>query len=279
MEKQTKRQLRSLDGLSVLFIGNSFIYYGNCVADKSRDNDEGYFFQLARSNNERVRVYNYTYGGKNLKYIYENHLQHESADFFPQFDIVFLSEAGENNANIIRDIKNIMALFPKKTEFCYLCHEYTHFASHENVLSAFGRMREMGLRIADWGGLVTRIWKGEVSVPFSETYYIRQTFFKSNKGATNGDFPVGAGRPGDEYHQNPLSGYICALLAYCTVSGRQAYGAEFKFATDKSVHPLFDTEAFVRSHYNNGVGTNMNEVLSSETEMRGIQMLIDEVVE
>ena len=72
MEKQTKRQLRSLDGLSVLFIGNSFIYYGNCVTDKSRDNDEGYFFQLARSNNERVRVYNYTYGGKNLKYIYEN---------------------------------------------------------------------------------------------------------------------------------------------------------------------------------------------------------------
>lgn len=279
MDAQNKKQedtpFLSLDKKRVMFIGNSFVYYGNCVTYGSRDNDKGYFYQLARSNGEDVYVYNYTYGGKNLRYIYENHLSRESADFLALFDIVFISEAGENNANILGDIKKITALFPKSTRFCYLCHEYTHFSHHTHILSSLGKMEESGIEVADWGGLVYDLWNSDAFVPDSDTYYIRQTFIKDNKGGFNGEGAVASGKPGDCHHQNPLSGYLCALMAYCTVSGRQAYGAEYSFCTDKSLHPFFDTEAFVAAHYNNGVGTNMNEIFSSEKEMRGLQRLVD----
>ena len=61
----------SLDGKRVIFIGNSFVYYGQAVLEKSsteyptldgRRNEEGFFYQLCRANGERVSVTNRTFG-------------------------------------------------------------------------------------------------------------------------------------------------------------------------------------------------------------------------
>ena len=272
---ENKKNTRSLDGKRAIFIGNSFIYYGNCVTDKCRDNDKGYFYQLAHSVNESVYVYNCTFGGKNLRYIYENKLLPTDKKLLSDFDLVFLSEAGENNASIMSDIRNIKTLFRKDAEFFYLCHEYTHEASHQNILSALAEMENEGITVVDWGGLVYKIWNSLIDVPGSKTYYTRQTFIKDNKGGINGTECVGAGKPGDRYHQNPLSGYICALMAFCAASGRKALGAEYRFASDSSIHPYFDIDAFIRSHYSSPLSTNLKEILSSEHEIRAIQALID----
>lgn len=275
---KTPPTVKSLNNSSVIFIGNSFIYYGNCVIDGMRSEDKGYFYQLAKSNGENVSVYNYTYGGKNLKYIYENHLSKESEGFLSQFDVVFVSEAGENNPNILSDIEKIQALFPS-AQLCYLCHEYTYKANHTHIISALPKMREMGIPVADWGGLVYKIWNSLVDVPSSEAYYTRQTFIKDNKGHINGKSSVGEGKMGDNHHQNPLSGYICALMAYCTVTGRPALGQSYSFCSDRSIHQYFDTDAFVSAHYSSPLASNMCAILRSEKEMRGIQALIDSLAE
>jgi len=267
--------VRSLDGKRIIFIGNSFIYYGNCVIDKMRDGDVGYFFQLARSNGEDVSVYNYTYGGRNLRYIYENHLSKEPPEFLLPFDIVFVSEAGENNPYIMRELRNIKSLFSKDASFFYLCHEYTHRSGHNNIISAFPKMREEGFTVVDWGGLVYRIWNSLVPADGSDTYYTRQTFIKDNKGKVNGKGSVGEGKPGDNHHQNPLSGYLCALMAYCAASGRQALGQPYEFCFDKSIHPYFDIDNFTQAHYSNRLSTNMPEIFRSNQEMRFLQSLID----
>ena len=67
------KEIRQIGGKRILFIGNSFIYYGNCIIDGNAGRDDnGYFYQLAKSNREDITVISHVYGGKNLKYIYEN---------------------------------------------------------------------------------------------------------------------------------------------------------------------------------------------------------------
>ena len=271
-----KESIYNLKGKRILFVGNSFIYYGNCVInDNTNKKDNGYFYQLTKANGEEASVFRHVYGGKNLKYIYETYLKKEDADFLASIDAVFLSEAGENNPNIITDIQNIISLFAKETKFLYLCHEYTHRAKHSNILSSFETMKNIGVTVVDWGGFVYSVYNNFIRIPDSELSYTRHTFVKDNKGYINGSGTVGEGKKGDDYHQNPLSGYICALMAYCSITGKPAYGQEYKFCFDKSIHPYFDTEAFVRSHYNASIETDMNKVFSSEHEMRGMQKLID----
>ena len=93
----------SLDGKKVMFIGNSFVYYGNCVIKGEQGKeDNGYFYQLARSNGEEATVIDHTYGGRTLRYIYENHLPKEK-DYYKDVECVFMSEAGQNNADLVAD--------------------------------------------------------------------------------------------------------------------------------------------------------------------------------
>ena len=94
----------SLNGKKVLFVGNSFVYYGNCVIDGSGESDKGYFYQLARANGEDVTVINHTYGGRTLSYIYENHLP-KDRDYYKDVECVFMSEAGQNNEELVEDCK------------------------------------------------------------------------------------------------------------------------------------------------------------------------------
>jgi hypothetical protein len=64
----------SLHGKKILFIGNSYTFYGNTVIHKGytvltrerRDNDPGYFYQLCKANGVDVSVTNWTFGSHNL---------------------------------------------------------------------------------------------------------------------------------------------------------------------------------------------------------------------
>lgn len=265
----------SLNGKKVLFVGNSFVYYGNCVIDGSGESDKGYFYQLARANGEDVTVINHTYGGRTLSYIYENHLP-KDRDYYKDVECVFMSEAGQNNEELVEDCKRIAELLPENARAFYLCHEYTYKADHKTIKDSFAPLRDMGFTIVNWGGLVYDIWNGNVTVPGATLTFDRWSFIKNNKGFLNGYGAVGEGKSGDCHHQNPLSGYLTALMAYCAATKRCAALQAYGFCSYASIHPFFDFEAFKRTHYNGVTETNFDKIIKSEADMKGLMLLADE---
>ena len=273
----------SLDGKQVMFIGNSFIYYGNCVTYALDDADrhvldKGYFYQICKANGEDVDVYNYTWMAKDLDWIYDNQLTKEDASFFEQFDYVFISEAGSNNSGITTIVNKIMDLFPETTHFTYLIHSNHQSSNHTNIFNAIDNdFIDMGIEIADWGGLVYDVWTGKVEVPGAELEHNKLTYTKDNTGVAKNpdDANVGAGRPSDSFHENPLAGYITAQMAYCVVTNKSAVGQDYSFCGDTSIHEFFDFYEFIESHYDSNHETNFPEVFRSEADMLGLQELID----
>lgn len=276
----------SLDGKQVMFIGNSFIYYGNCVTYMLDDADRhvldnGYFSQICQVNGEKVDVYNYTWMAKSLDWIYENKLTKEESSFLEQFDYVFISEAGGNNAQIVDIVEKITKLFPETTKFTYLIHNFHASNNHTNIFNACeNEFIDMGIEVADWGGLVYDVWTGKTKVPGAKLEYNKETFVKNNTGVSHNpeDCNVGAGRPSDNYHENPLAGYITAQMAYCVVTNKSAVGQDYSFCGDTSVHKFFDFYEFIDAHYDANHDTNFPEVFASEDDMRGLQILIDEYI-
>ena len=56
--------IQSFDKKKIIFIGNSFTFFGKCVNVKTFDEvDDGYFYKLAQSFGEDVTVTNFTWGG------------------------------------------------------------------------------------------------------------------------------------------------------------------------------------------------------------------------
>lgn len=276
----------SLDGKQIMFIGNSFVYYGNCVTYMLDDADrhvldKGYFNQICIENGEVADVYNYTWMAKSLDWIYNNQLTKEDASFLEQFDYVFISEAGSNNSNIVSVVKKITELFPDTTDFVYLIHNFHASNNHTNIFNACeNEFIDMGIEVANWGGLVYDVWTGKTKVPDTELKYNKETFVKYNMGVSHNpdDCNVGAGRPSDNYHENPLAGYITAQMAYCVVTNKSAVGQDYSFCGDTSIHKFFDFDEFIKSHYDSDHSTNFPEVFKSEADMRGIQTLIDEYI-
>lgn len=253
--------IRSLDGKNVMFIGNSFIYYGYCVNNGSQTKtDKGYFKQLCTANGENVNVYDYVWGGRNLDYIYDNYLVDCTDDFLSTIDYVFISEAGENNSGLVSDVQKIMNLYPSsKTKFYYLCHSYTYQAGHSNIKNAFTSLQDKGVDIVNWGQLVYNVWKGTEAVPGATKTYNKETFIVNKN---------------DTYHENMLSGYITAQMAYCAITGKSAVGQSYAYCTDTTINSKYDPAAFISSYYNSGT-TNFDAVFNSVPDMLGLQKLMD----
>jgi hypothetical protein len=252
-----------LNKKKVMFIGNSFIYYGYCVIEGDQGTpDLGYFHHLARVNGDDVTVYDYVWGGRNLNQLYEKYLPLDNKELFESIDCVFMSEAGENNRDLVGSVKRIMALFPEKTKFVYLCHTYTYQCHHARIMMGMSKLRKMGVTIVNWGGLAYDIWKGRVSVPGGKLSYNKDSFVVNKH---------------DWHHQNMLSGYICSLMAYCAVTGKSAVGQPYGFCNDTSLDARFDAKRYMDSYYVEGT-SNLDAVFASEEDMRGLQILVDEYI-
>ncbi len=253
--------IRSIDGKTVMFIGNSFVYYGYCINKGSQGSaDKGYFKQVCTANGENVTVLDYVWGGRNLDYIYTNYLVDVASSTLKKVDYVFISEAGENNSGLVSDINKIIKLFPSShTKFFYLCHSYTYQAGHSNIKNAFSTLQGKGIEIVNWGQLVYNVWKGTESVPGATKSYSKTTFIVNKN---------------DDYHQNMLSGYITAQMCYCALTGKSAVGQSYAFCTDTSINSKYDTASYISSYYNAGT-TNFDDVFASASDMNGLQQLID----
>ena len=269
----------SIDGKKVAFIGNSFVYYGGCVElGDQRQQDYGIFYQICRANGENVTVYDFTYGGHRLR------------DFTPDgdktggsnspgigkdlladvdlsdIDIVFISEAGENNANFVNDVKNVMKRFTKPgVQFVYVNHSYTCLRNHTNILNALPTLRKMGVSVVNWGQLAYDMIRRKAEVENSSFIYTQTTFIK-NKG--------------DTHHPNPLAGYITAQMCYTLVTGKSAVGQDYSFCSDRQFGGgAKGFDGFISTHYKSASDTNFTKIFDTESEMRGIQALIDEYVD
>ena len=274
--------------LDILFIGNSFTWYGKCVLDKGnnvwglekRVNDQGYFYQICKSNGLEANVTNFTFGGHGLSDWYSQSCSanrgHDGLDHLAyltdrDYDVVVI-QPGSGNAgstDLLGPCQKIMAIFQEvnpDTQFVLLSHHRVHLgnaafkANIKDVAAA-------GVLVVDWGLLVADVINGVVEVPGATQEY-NQNSFVIRKSESDG------------YHENMLSGYITAQMLYCALTGESAVGQDYSFCGDKTINAAFDFEKFLKEEYRYDPGnSNFIEIFNSEADMRGLQQLIDQYLE
>lgn len=260
-----------LDGKKIIFIGDSFIYYGGVVLNgsPSRYNDKGYFYELCRANGADVSVTNWTYGGKGISYIYENYME-ELDD--PYYDYVVFS-GGRNSASKAQDyfdvLEKYMAFFRDANPdvaFLYLVSSGAHNISVAEsfpieILNNLKAFEEMGITIVDWGKMVADIIRGTSPLAQTENAFSKNTFIVHKSDA-------------DGYHPNQLTGYLTALMTYIAITGESAVGKSYAFWNDTSLDGRFSPDRFIETYYTEGE-TNYPAVFSSASDMRALQELVD----
>ena len=279
----------SLDGKTVMFIGNSFLYYGGLIVnlDQKKD-DDGMFKHLCQANGENTVVYDCTYGAHNIKDFTTKGCscgKHEGkadrayngcpghgADLLEGIDLtkvdyVFLSEAGEDNSNLVRDCEAVMQRFTNpETQFIYVAHSYTYFNNHTSITKGMETLKEKyNYRLVPWGKMVDDLIDGRAKIENSKYKYDKKTFIVNKL---------------DTHHPNPLSGYITALMCYCAVTGRSPMDQQFEFCSGCTYGTKKDDvdlatgyDAFVKTYYNNARSTNFNLIMSDAAEMASLQKL------
>ena len=259
-----------------LFIGNSFVYYGGCVEfGRQGKTDHGLFDAICRANSLNIKVYDCTYGGHDLcdftaKGCINEGIHKKGAHGgcigigkdllgdldLSSFDYVFISEAGKDNERFIDDYFAIKNRFKNpKTKFFYLSHSYTHMNDHRNIIDKLSVLEKEGVKVVEWGRLVDDLSKGRVTIPGSVLRYNKDTFIKNKD---------------DNFHENPLSGYITAQMAFCAMTGRSAVGQDYSFS-----NRIINFSKFKHEHYKDASDTDFDAVFASRHDMEEIQKLID----
>ena len=275
-----------LDGKKVIFVGNSMIYYGQCVEDakriceqQPRENDRGYFYQICASHGVDVSVTNWTFGGHQLFEIFEeecpyckrkdrgiyNHMSYLKDRYY---DYVIFSEGSHKQTNFLEITDEIMRTFRAvnpNVKFVYLCHLRQHMKNLTNVLYNLKEIEKKGVIICDWGKVLFNILNGK-KVPGGSENYDNNSFIISQSES-------------DGHHGNLLSGYITALATYCAITGKPAAGQDYSFYNDASKNPAFDVAAYKNKYYCYGnCETNFDKIFDSPGEMLGLQKLVDETL-
>jgi hypothetical protein len=275
-----------LHGKKVIFVGNSYTYYGNCVIPESnvystdysaRVGDHGYFYQLCKENGADVSVTNWTYGSHGIGDLFGGcTITGHCAEGYDHtkdlddavYDYVFLQDrSGEEytTQQVLTNVGKAAAFFRAANPDVKIFFFAQSRLYEWNVgwLPALDAMADMGVTVIRWGALVEDVIAGRATVEGSEFTYNRNSFIISQSAS-------------DGYHPNMLSGYLTSLMAYCAVTGESAVGQPYAFCTDSTVESAFNADSYVTKYYKNGATTNMKEIFASETDMAGLQALADQ---
>lgn len=261
----------NLDGVRVLFVGNSFTYYGRCTVNRNRivNNDSGYFYQAAKAMGDEVKVSSFTFNGSILRTdstnrtsLYDLMLEKfpnhygtggEMDDFYHQ-DVVILQQQNVDMANTQSVIRLFMELFPPETQFCVFIHHSNVQRNQRNVIGAAETLRDEGSVIyLPVGHLVYDVWTGKTAVPGATLTYNQDSF------CVNQD--------DDRHHPNYLTGYLTALTVYHALTEQSVQDCSHAFV-DRSLE-----------YYKNGATSNYPAILSSDADMRGLKQLVEEYVD
>ena len=266
----------SLDGKKIMFAGNSLTYYGEIVMNNngSPTNKKGVFEKIAEFFGDKVTVTNFTYGSAGftdgrdkastdgiptsykdyglyqlMLELHPNHYNNKNGadmDSFYDQDIVVFQQRGASISSSYDQVMQLAALFPEDTQFAVIITHYD--TKNTSTSSALKKTLADGWKVIPAGDLVTDLWNGKIV----------NTEFKYTKN----DFVITK----DNVHPNYLTGYIKALMTYCTLTSRSAVGADCSFVNRST------------SYYANANETQFEEVLASATEMLRIQELIDSYI-
>ena len=290
-----------LDGKKILFIGNSFTYYGQTVLEKSqsyltqqsRRGDVGYFYQLCRANGVDVEVTNWTFGGHSLEHLFGGNcsanrgcdgVDHKAYLTDKNYDYVVVQpgSGATSSASFLRDMEQIMAFFRDgnpNVKFVVLVPYSAYGTIGSTItlatefLNGLKEVAAKGVIVVDWGKVVMDIMYGRAVVSGSSLTYSKNTFVIS-KSAKDG------------YHPNQLSGYITTLMTYAAITGTNPVGQSYSFCNDSSLRPeggsnkFFSFQQFKNNYYTyNGATTNFTSVFASSVDMAGIQNIIKATLE
>ena len=277
----------ALEGKKVLFIGNSYTYWGSVVINKnvdvmdqeSRSNDKGLFYQLCKENGINVSVTNWVFAGHNFTDIMSHECliedascrgkEHQSYLKDANFDYVCMQPFFETEyaGDLVTHLTPAMEFFREANpdvKFLLLVPHATYFRNFKwkGELQAAA---DAGITVVNWGGMLDDIVNKVVEVPGGTQQYFQQSFVVSRT-------------ENDGHHQNLLAGYITAMMTYCAITGDSAVGQPYAFADDPSIHPNFDMEKFQKENYVYETFTNFVDIYRSEADMLGIQTLADKYI-
>lgn len=275
----------ALDGKKIIFIGNSFTFFGNAVIHKKRtvllqeqrSNDQGYFYQLCKSNGIDVSVTNWTYGTHNITDLFggrckvnrecfdQDHASYLTDPYFDYVAIQLFHERAFYKGDLVAHIQTATDFFRKANPNVKFLFLVPHMAHERNYvwMKDLESLKKENFLICDWGGMLYDIVEGNTEVPGAALDYARSTFVVSRT-------------EDDGLHENLLAGYITALMVYCAITGESAVGQDYSFCDDSSINKAFHLEAFRKRNYVFHPETNFAEVFRSKPDMLGLQQLADQ---
>ena len=276
----------ALQGKKILFVGNSYTYYGRVVTPQGgilsqaeRNDNRAMFYYLCQEKGIDVSVTNWTFGGHDLTDSLGHSctmddepcagVDHLSYLTEPYFDYVCLQPyfEAEYTGDMISHLKPFMDFFREanpNVQFLLLIPHMTYvrnFVWRED----YKAVADEGVIICDWGTMLDDIVNKRVSVPGGTQQYFFGTFVISQNEK-------------DGHHQNLLVGYLTTLMVYCAITGESAVGQPYGFADNRSIHPDFDMDAYKEKYYVYEPITNFVDVYRSESDMNGLQQLIDQYI-
>ncbi len=262
LDEKGKYEVRGLDGARVMFVGNSFLYYGYCTTTKNKIvlGDKGYFYQVGKEMGDEIDVTSVTYGGKGFKSLYDilvdNYPNHYakggSLDHFYEQDYVILQQEGSNASSTLEYAEKIMSLFPPETKFAFFIHHHNAQKNHTNVLNAAKQLRdEKGVIYIPAGHMIYDVWTGKTKVPGATLNYNKNSFVVNHS---------------DSHHPNYLNGYLTALSCYYALSGKSIVDCPHDFVRT------------TKEYYTNGATSNYDKILASDEDMLGLKELTEQYV-
>ena len=274
----------ALQGKRILFVGNSYTYYGRVVINqgydvltqKERTDNRGMFYYMCKEKGIDVEVTNWVFGGHDLTDTLGHSctmtetscagVDHLSYLTDPNFNYVCLQPYFEDEytGDMISHLQPMMDFFREANpdvKFLLLVPHMT-FVRNFDWRNDFAALADVGVTICNWGGMLDDIVNKRVEVPGGTQQY----FF--------GSFVISQNEK-DGHHQNLLVGYLTAQMVYCAITGESAVGQPYTVADDSSLHPEFDMEAYQEKYYTYEPVTNFVEIYRSESDMNGLQQLID----
>ena len=273
-----------LDGKKFIIIGNSHTYVGKTVIDvvktvrdqESRQNNKGLFYYICQAAGAEVSVTNWCFSGHGLRHLfaapctisYCDGERHEDYLIDRSFDYVVITPGvgTEAEEKIAQDMDYIVKLFRDANpdvKFVLLGNASVYGqnktdTTYPGITGYYKTLEDQGFIIADWGGLVNDIINGTCTVPGSTETYNKNSFIIN-----------------DGYHPNTLSGFITSTMLYCAITGEPAVEQTRTLFTENKLWKMILEQTLPSQYTYPDSETNHQKILASETELKGIQELID----
>lgn len=301
---------RVADAKKVLFVGETMMYYGGMVIPsdqyntyyqyiQDRRSDKGLFYELCKANDLNVSVTDWTVSNHNLyellndangtcssnrhssDYTTDHYLDFAAGGF--NYDYVIFQQKNVTTADAqvklidtLQDIMTSVKAVKPDAKFYYMVN-YNVYRGHQGAAypttwrTLVKQIEDMGMTIIDTGTMIYDILNDKAEVPDTTISFDTNTFAiaRDINGNTDG------------YHPNILAAYLDSLALYCAITGESAVGMPYDFTADFSGN-LFGSDYAIKTideyearFYRSDADTNFDDVLGSQSAMKGLQQLVD----